>query len=489
MNAGGWYLTDNDAQLTKWQFPSTNIAPNSFIIVFASGKNRRVTGQPLHANFSLNAGGEYLALVRPDGVTKATEFAPKQQYVDLSYGFLMTGVPTTLLGAGAAGRALVPGGDIGTGWRSIVFDDSAWLSGPIGMGYDMGTNYLPAIGLDVGAAMSNVNATAYLRVPFTVADPSAYKSLQLRMRYDDGFIAYLNGTEVLRRNAPASPQWNSAATANHGPPPAGVLVQNFDTGPINYVMQQNNAAPPPSVQPAGTGTTGNFMRVVTDAVNNQFNSVTFNQSAPGQFETITADFDFRVTDTAANPADGFAFMLIPTSIYGTNGNGIVVQPSFGVEEPNYPGVFAIGFDVYPHTTQNDVSVHWNGSERLNITIPRATFEMVAAQFHHTKVTLQHVSGGARVTVTFTANINGVPAAPYTPITNFFVADLNPYDCRVQFAARTGGADLSLDLDNVNVQFTPPPALVGFEDFDITPLRNLLVAGTNVLAVQGLNLSA
>src|SRR5690348_7717024 len=54
VNAGGWYLTDNASLLTKWQFPSTNIAPNSFIIVFASGKNRRITGAPLHANFSLD---------------------------------------------------------------------------------------------------------------------------------------------------------------------------------------------------------------------------------------------------------------------------------------------------------------------------------------------------------------------------------------------------------------------------------------------------
>src|SRR5687767_5090497 len=53
VDAGGWYLTDDEGLLTKWQFPPTNIAPNSFIIVFASSKNRRVTGAPLHANFAL----------------------------------------------------------------------------------------------------------------------------------------------------------------------------------------------------------------------------------------------------------------------------------------------------------------------------------------------------------------------------------------------------------------------------------------------------
>src|SRR5688572_33344163 len=73
-NIGGWYLTDNDGNLLKWQFPATNMAPHSFMIVWASSKNRRVPGAPLHANFSLGAGGEYLALVEPDGVTIASEF-------------------------------------------------------------------------------------------------------------------------------------------------------------------------------------------------------------------------------------------------------------------------------------------------------------------------------------------------------------------------------------------------------------------------------
>ena len=35
----GWFLTDKASQLTQWQFPSTNIAPNAYLLVFASGKN------------------------------------------------------------------------------------------------------------------------------------------------------------------------------------------------------------------------------------------------------------------------------------------------------------------------------------------------------------------------------------------------------------------------------------------------------------------
>src|SRR6185503_8642378 len=66
VNLSGWYLANSAANLTKWQFPSTNLGPNRFLIVFASNKNRAVPGAPLHTNFKLGASGEYLALVMPD---------------------------------------------------------------------------------------------------------------------------------------------------------------------------------------------------------------------------------------------------------------------------------------------------------------------------------------------------------------------------------------------------------------------------------------
>ena len=64
---------------------------------------------------------------------------------------------------------------------------------------------------DVEAEMLGVNASVYLRIPFTVNDPAEYSELYLQMAYEDGYVAYLNGVEVAARNAPAAPQWNSAA--------------------------------------------------------------------------------------------------------------------------------------------------------------------------------------------------------------------------------------------------------------------------------------
>jgi hypothetical protein len=88
VNLGGWFLTDDPARPRQWAFPSTNLDPGAYLVVFASGKNRAVAGGQLHTNFKLSAEGEFLALVRPDGVTVASAFTPAfpVQSADVSYG-------------------------------------------------------------------------------------------------------------------------------------------------------------------------------------------------------------------------------------------------------------------------------------------------------------------------------------------------------------------------------------------------------------------
>ncbi len=88
VNLAGWSLTDDPENLARWQFPATNLNSGAYIVVFASGKNRVVTGARLHTSFQLDADGEYLALVAPDGITVASEYGPKfpEQYLNVSYG-------------------------------------------------------------------------------------------------------------------------------------------------------------------------------------------------------------------------------------------------------------------------------------------------------------------------------------------------------------------------------------------------------------------
>ncbi|MBN2327162.1 MAG: chitobiase/beta-hexosaminidase C-terminal domain-containing protein, partial [Candidatus Omnitrophica bacterium] len=64
---------------------------------------------------------------------------------------------------------------------------------------------------DARDVMAGKNASIFLRIPFEVDDPSLHYNLVLRMRYNDGFAAYINGREIARRNAPDPLDWNSAA--------------------------------------------------------------------------------------------------------------------------------------------------------------------------------------------------------------------------------------------------------------------------------------
>ena len=91
LSTAGLFLTDDRDLLTKWPLPSIDLAPLEYILVFASGKDRRDPTGELHTNFSLAASGEYLALIGADGVTPVAEFADEQrQFFGTSFGF---GIP------------------------------------------------------------------------------------------------------------------------------------------------------------------------------------------------------------------------------------------------------------------------------------------------------------------------------------------------------------------------------------------------------------
>jgi hypothetical protein len=84
----GYYLSDDYRELQKWRFPKRTLAPNKFLIVFASGQNIAGESGELHTNFRLRPEGEYLALVAPNGKRLLQEFLPRypKQFGDISFG-------------------------------------------------------------------------------------------------------------------------------------------------------------------------------------------------------------------------------------------------------------------------------------------------------------------------------------------------------------------------------------------------------------------
>jgi hypothetical protein len=202
-------------------------------------RERALPGAPVHIFAS--AGTIYYA---PDGTDPRRSGGEVAEHaIELPAGNSME---TVLVEANARAAAIVPSAEFhdqhGMTWTSHTtnFDDSpnaGWKHGTMGIGFDENDTYLPLLGLDLSQEMSNVNGTFYARIPFTVdGDDSSFDFLQLRMRYDDGFIAYVNGTEVLRVNAPVNATWDSVATLANRDSDA-VEFQRFDVTPFASVLR------------------------------------------------------------------------------------------------------------------------------------------------------------------------------------------------------------------------------------------------------------
>jgi hypothetical protein len=126
----------------------------------------------------------------------------------------------TLVPEDAAKRVLVPTQAVDESWKGgAPFNDSFWTlstGAPGGVGYDRTEGYDPLISLDTEDRMFAQNRTCYIRIPFQVAvDPGRFDHLMLRARYDDGFVAYLNGVEILRVVFQGTPTWDSGAGGTH----------------------------------------------------------------------------------------------------------------------------------------------------------------------------------------------------------------------------------------------------------------------------------
>lgn len=132
---------------------------------------------------------------------------PEVQTTTMGYEY------TALVESGAVARYYVPGdGSLGDSWLGSMepFDDSSWGAGAMPLGYEKGDGYQAVIATDVESEMAS-NSSIYLRIPFFVDDVSGFDGLELRVQYDDGFVAVLNGGMLHSVNAPASPAFDASS--------------------------------------------------------------------------------------------------------------------------------------------------------------------------------------------------------------------------------------------------------------------------------------
>ena len=72
--------------------------------------------------------------------------------------------------------------------------------------------------------MLGANASLWTRIEFEADETEFFDSMLLQLRYEDGFVAWLNGVEVARDNFAGDPQWNSAAGGDRADGLFGVPV-------------------------------------------------------------------------------------------------------------------------------------------------------------------------------------------------------------------------------------------------------------------------
>ena len=151
VDLAGYIVSDrNDIDSAGWVFPKVKIPAKSFLLVFASGKDRRVVSTKYH----------------------------------------------TIIRRGDCWKYYIPDSGMPEGWREPGFNDSLWASGPSGFGYNDG---------DDSTFLNNIKSLL-IRKEFDIEDVNSISGMLLHVDYDDGFIAFINGQEVAMRDIDS---WNS----------------------------------------------------------------------------------------------------------------------------------------------------------------------------------------------------------------------------------------------------------------------------------------
>ena len=194
----GLFISDDLDELDKWVFPNIILAPDKYLLVWASKKNRS----------------------------------------SLAY-------PRTLINQGDVFKYLTPSSELNSNWNSLSFDDSNWAESASGFGYGDG---------DDATVLPNSTRSVFLRKVFQITDISEVSSLILDIDYDDGFVAYINGIEVARANINGvPPPYNSGTIQDHeaqlylGGTPERFLITDFssilNTGENILTIQAHNVSP------------------------------------------------------------------------------------------------------------------------------------------------------------------------------------------------------------------------------------------------------
>jgi hypothetical protein len=226
ISLGGWHLTDNADEANKWTLPAgVSLAPGGFLVVFASGKDRRDPSSPLHTNFRLDGDGEYLALVDAAlaDVQVFGNFPP--QRANTSFGF-ETGLGGVDLDQPRFFAPPTPGDANVAGVAGFVA--APVFSQPHGI-------FEAAESFDLSLSSATSGATVYYTLDGTVPAPGTPSSLV----FDPAVPLHVTATTIVR-----------AAAYRHEYLPSEVATQTYLF--LDDVLTQSPAGEAPAGWPAGT---------------------------------------------------------------------------------------------------------------------------------------------------------------------------------------------------------------------------------------------
>lgn len=269
-----------------------------------------------------------------------------------------------------------------TAWTAVNFTPTGWQNGSNGVGYEnSASNYAALLQIDVGNSAGNRPHSVYVRYPFNVTDPAAFTSLTLRMKYDDGFVAYLNGNRIESANAPGgTPAWNQSATGDH-PDGSAVLFVDFDVsahvdkliaGPnVLAVHILNNGGSPNATN---TGCSSSDMLLIAELVGADV-------SPGGGLVTIntTVDITARTFDGSNWGAPTTATYVVGTPAHA--GNLAVTELNYHPSNPTAAEVLAdptyrdddFEFIELKNISAGPIDLRWASFvEGISFTIPAPT---------------------------------------------------------------------------------------------------------------------
>jgi hypothetical protein len=240
-------------------------------------------------------------------------------------------------------------------WRQWNYDDSTgWTTGALPLGFgDIDGN---AANTDVATTIATGTKTVFLRKAFTIAPGQVPAVIALRLRCDDGCIAFINGNEInprVRIGAGAVPPYDAAdgvATNAAEPPLAWEAEIVLGNAPVLLREGTNVLA----VQLVNT-TTGSSDLFV-DA---ELKPPTPTASTPGAantvFSTAVPPQIRQVAHTPQQPAAGQS-VLITAKISDPNGVGAVTVAYQAVS----PGAYIRKTDAAYATTWTNVAMRDDG---------------------------------------------------------------------------------------------------------------------------------